>query len=101
MCISGIELFVALITLVVSLFFNVEIGLLAGVCVNIIYLALMWSRPKLKIEMIKVSIKYMLNMHEVIKLYNIISLHKLHINIMTILHVDFMKTLFCNNIYIN
>lgn len=48
------ELFVTLVTLLVSLFFTVEIGLLAGICANIIHLALMWSRPKLKIELTKV-----------------------------------------------
>lgn len=51
-----VELFVALITLLVSLLMTVEIGLLAGICANIIHLALMWSRPKLKIELIKVSV---------------------------------------------
>lgn len=50
------ELFVALITLLVSLFFTVEVGLLAGICTNIVHLALMWSRPKLKIELIEVSV---------------------------------------------
>jgi len=50
----GAELFVTLVTLLISLFFTVEIGLLAGICANIIHLALMWSRPKLKIELIKV-----------------------------------------------
>lgn len=54
----GLELFVALVTLFVSLFTNVEIGLLAGICINIIHLALMWSRPKLKVELIKVSVRY-------------------------------------------
>lgn len=44
----------ALVTLMASLCFTVEIGLLAGVCVNIVHLALMWSRPKLKIELTKV-----------------------------------------------
>lgn len=44
-----------MVTLLVSLFFTVEIGLLAGVCTNILHLALMWSRPKLKIELTKVS----------------------------------------------
>lgn len=52
------ELFVALITLLVSLFFTVEVGLLAGICTNIVHLALMWSRPKLKIELIKVSVRH-------------------------------------------
>lgn len=47
------ELFVTLVTLLISLFFTVEIGLLAGICANIIHLALMWSRPKLKIELMK------------------------------------------------
>uniref|UniRef100_A0A2S2Q0E8 Sodium-independent sulfate anion transporter n=1 Tax=Sipha flava TaxID=143950 RepID=A0A2S2Q0E8_9HEMI len=50
---NRIELFVGMITLLVSLFFTVEIGLLAGICANIIHLALMWSRPKLNIELIK------------------------------------------------
>ncbi|VVC25468.1 Hypothetical protein CINCED_3A011088 [Cinara cedri] len=50
---SRVELLITMITLVVSLLFNVEIGLLAGVCANILHLALMWSRPKLKIELIK------------------------------------------------
>uniref|UniRef100_A0A2S2NGJ8 Sodium-independent sulfate anion transporter n=1 Tax=Schizaphis graminum TaxID=13262 RepID=A0A2S2NGJ8_SCHGA len=47
------ELFVTLVTLLISLFFTVEVGLLAGICANIIHLALMWSRPKLKIELMK------------------------------------------------
>lgn len=50
---NRVELFVTLITLLISLFFTVEIGLLVGICANIIHLALMWSRPKLKIELIK------------------------------------------------
>ncbi|XP_025200768.1 sodium-independent sulfate anion transporter-like isoform X2 [Melanaphis sacchari] len=50
---SRAELFVTMVTLLISLFFTVEIGLLAGICANIIHLALMWSRPKLKIELIK------------------------------------------------
>lgn len=52
----GAELFVTLVTLLISLFFTVEIGLLAGICANIIHLALMWSRPKLKIELMKVRL---------------------------------------------
>jgi len=39
-----------------SLFFTVEIGLFAGICTNVVHLALMWSRPKLKIEIIEVSV---------------------------------------------
>lgn len=49
------ELFVALTTLLISLLFTVEVGLMAGICANIVHLALMWSRPKLKIELVKVS----------------------------------------------
>ncbi|XP_050419849.1 sodium-independent sulfate anion transporter-like isoform X2 [Adelges cooleyi] len=52
---SRIELFVAIITLMTSLCFTVEIGLLVGVCINIIHLAMLWSRPKLKIELSKIS----------------------------------------------
>ncbi|XP_050539347.1 sodium-independent sulfate anion transporter-like isoform X2 [Daktulosphaira vitifoliae] len=51
---NRIELFVASVTLLTSLFFTVEIGLLVGVCANILHLALLWSRPKLIIEISKV-----------------------------------------------